>query len=461
MADEENDVKQINDKDENVMDDSSKAEVMVDKKDTKEAAPEVKSGEKEETDTKEEKIEEKSEDDEDGDDDEGEDEDEDEEKETLPPGLLEQPLEVEGKRQKRKVERLSATMMRSPTERPQIEIGEGRGTKLGDIPYVTHYLTVTKAADLKSLHKLLFMRAGTIHEIKKNIKKFSGTTEAKDSKEREKRLAVAQKMSLTELKTICLWLGLRQAGTKSELTERTISFLEKPEDQGMEIKKKRSKSKPAKAKGTKRKRKTKKTDKEGKPKKKAKKSKDEESGKKEEEDEEDMSEGEEEEEEENEDTEGEKDADEDDSEDETPKKKKPKLEVKKKEKKTPKKTVKENGKKEKASPNKEKASSKKKSTPSKVKSPKKETKKKATPKEEELADSLSEDSDSEEEPLVKSVKPPSDDEIKKVVKGILDGADLETVTMKTVVKQVYAKYPKFDLSERKDFIKSTVREVIS
>ena len=29
-----------------------------------------------------------------------------------------------------------------------------------------------------------------------------------------------------------------------------------------------------------------------------------------------------------------------------------------------------------------------------------------------------------------------DDEIKKVVKGILDGADLETVTMKTVVKQV-------------------------
>ena len=66
------------------MDDSSKAEVMVDKKDTKEAAPEVKSGEKEETDTKEEKIEEKSEDDEDGDDDEGEDEDEDEEKETLP-----------------------------------------------------------------------------------------------------------------------------------------------------------------------------------------------------------------------------------------------------------------------------------------------------------------------------------------------------------------------------------------
>ena len=44
-------------------------------------------------------------------------------------------MEVEGKRQKRKVERLSATMMRSPTERPQIEIGEGRGTKLGDIPY--------------------------------------------------------------------------------------------------------------------------------------------------------------------------------------------------------------------------------------------------------------------------------------------------------------------------------------
>jgi len=56
---------------------------------------------------------------------------------------------------------------------------------------------------------------------------------------------------------------------------------------------------------------------------------------------------------------------------------------------------------------------------------------------------------------------PDDDEIRDVVENILDGADLEAVTMKAVVKKVYAKYPKFDLSDRKDFIKDTVRQIIS
>ncbi|RUS70543.1 hypothetical protein EGW08_021696 [Elysia chlorotica] len=458
MADEENDVKQINDKvlcvhDENVVDDLSKAEVTENKKDTKEDVTEVKSDEKKETDTKEEKVEKKIEDEQDNDGEEDEEED-DEESETLPPGLLEQPLEVEGKRQKRKVERLSATMIRSPPEKPQMEIEEGKGTKLGDIPYVTHHINITKASDLRNLHKLLFLRACSMHDTKKNIRKFSGITEAKDSKEREKRMTIANKMSLMELKNTCFWFGVRHIGTKTELIDRIMSFLEKPEDQGAEIKKRRTRTKSAKPKGTKRKRKTKNTTKEDKPKKKAKKSKGAESEKKEEDDdEENMSE--EEEEEEIEESEEEDDNDEDYSEEEAPKKKKPKLEVKKKEKKTPKKNAKENGKKEKASP-------KKKSTPSKAKSPKKETNKKAPPKkEEELADSLSSDSDSEDEPLIATPKPPSNDEIKKLVKSILDGADLETVTMKTVVKQVYAKYPKFDLSDRKDFIKSTVREVIS
>ena len=55
--------------------------------------------------------------------------------------------------------------------------------------------------------------------------------------------------------------------------------------------------------------------------------------------------------------------------------------------------------------------------------------------------------------------PLQNSEIKTFIKKILDGADLEEVTMKTVVRQVYDKYPKHDLSDRKDFIKSTVREV--
>ncbi|KAJ4428965.1 hypothetical protein ANN_25961, partial [Periplaneta americana] len=50
-----------------------------------------------------------------------------------------------------------------------------------------------------------------------------------------------------------------------------------------------------------------------------------------------------------------------------------------------------------------------------------------------------------------------DDEIKTYVKEILEGANLEEITMKTVCKQVYAHYPEFDLAHKKDFIKSTVK----
>lgn len=52
-----------------------------------------------------------------------------------------------------------------------------------------------------------------------------------------------------------------------------------------------------------------------------------------------------------------------------------------------------------------------------------------------------------------------DDEIKKIVKEILDKANLEEITMKTVCRHVYSKYPDFDLSHKKEFIKTTVKSV--
>lgn len=52
-----------------------------------------------------------------------------------------------------------------------------------------------------------------------------------------------------------------------------------------------------------------------------------------------------------------------------------------------------------------------------------------------------------------------DEEIKKYVKQILEGANLEQITMKTVCKQVYSHYPDFDLAHKKDFIKATVKSV--
>ncbi|KAI5638375.1 hypothetical protein NE865_09009 [Phthorimaea operculella] len=59
----------------------------------------------------------------------------------------------------------------------------------------------------------------------------------------------------------------------------------------------------------------------------------------------------------------------------------------------------------------------------------------------------------------KAKRPPTDEEIKKYVKQILEGANLEQITMKTVCKQVYSHYPDFDLAHKKDFIKATVKSV--
>lgn len=58
---------------------------------------------------------------------------------------------------------------------------------------VEHQINIAKPADLKPLHRVLFLRAGANAEIKKNIKQFSGFTHSKDSKEHEKRVASLNK----------------------------------------------------------------------------------------------------------------------------------------------------------------------------------------------------------------------------------------------------------------------------
>jgi len=56
---------------------------------------------------------------------------------------------------------------------------------------------------------------------------------------------------------------------------------------------------------------------------------------------------------------------------------------------------------------------------------------------------------------------PTDEELVQAVEGILKGADLDKVTMKIVCRSIYDKYPGVDLTGKKDFIKSTVKKIIS
>jgi len=50
-------------------------------------------------------------------------------------------------------------------------------------------------------------------------------------------------------------------------------------------------------------------------------------------------------------------------------------------------------------------------------------------------------------------------QIYAAVEKILKGANLEEITMRNVCLQVYKLYPEFDLSERKPFIKESVKKV--
>ena len=75
----------------------------------------------------------------------------------------------------------------------------------------------------------------------------------------------------------------------------------------------------------------------------------------------------------------------------------------------------------------------------------------------------SDESDSDDKPLAEMKKPqfPSDEELAEKVRLILDGADLDKITMKIVCRTIYDQYPEQDLTGKKDFIKATVKKIIS
>ncbi|XP_064626559.1 protein DEK-like [Lineus longissimus] len=358
-----------------------------------------------------------------------------------PLGLLERPVEVSGKRERKKTERLSMSGTFTPTDK-KLEVPEGSGMKLGDIPRVEHFISKTSSDDCKILHRTIYGRPGTVSMVKRNLRKFCGFTFSEDSPEFNKKKSNLAKLQVTELKRVAGILDQERTGSREEIAERCMQFLLNPKDSGKPIPQKKTRTKGGARKGRKRKRKSKKGEGEG----------DDEDDDDEDDDEDadndddvsgDSNKAESGEDEEEENSEGLSDGD-DDSDVEKPKKKKPRLESPKKKKPTKTATAK---------PKKEKKEKKDK--------PKKE-KKKPAPKKKKAASSGDESSD-EDEPLSKKSKkgPPSNDEIRDLVKSILEGANLEEVTMKTVCKQVYLKFPDYDLTDRKDFIKSTVKQLIS
>ncbi|XP_037377171.1 protein DEK-like, partial [Talpa occidentalis] len=166
---------------------------------------------------------EESEDDDKDDDEEEEEDDEEEQKEKS--------LIVEGKREKKKVERL--TMQVSSLQREPFTIAQGKGQKLCEIERIHFFLSKKrKKTEIRNLHKLLYNRQGTVSSLKKNVGQFSGFPFEKGSIQYKKKEEMLKKFRNAMLKSICEVLDLERSGVNSELVKRILNFLMHPKPSG-------------------------------------------------------------------------------------------------------------------------------------------------------------------------------------------------------------------------------------
>ncbi|XP_026476883.1 LOW QUALITY PROTEIN: protein DEK [Ctenocephalides felis] len=417
-----------------------------------------------------------------------------------------------GTRERKQVQRYSDDV--SDTK----EKSEEFGVSLGDIVSIDNNLGRAKPDDLKALHKLLFKNPGKSNMIKRNIRKFNGFDFSEDSEQYTSKLETLNKMDIKQIKTFCDILDIEKKGTKEELANNICEFLMKPKDNNIiqestedtpSGRPKRSAAIKASAKGfsdsddsdergqrTARgkgqrsslrdetssesdynpsgsegsdagpKRAVKGRGRGRPPKTQARKSQDYGS---------DASELSEESEEVDSDAPPKKRGRAAKS-TKTVAKKSPRAAAKKKVESEGSESEEDSADDSDEPKGKRGRPSGKKVSPASNRGRKpaaSPAKSRGVPKEQllirNIKDGSSEESDqedpseSEDEPLSKKGKsqPPTDEELKGLVKEILDGANLEEITMKTVCKQVYAKYPQFDLAHKKEFIKTTVKSLIS
>ncbi|KAJ8402785.1 hypothetical protein AAFF_G00364570 [Aldrovandia affinis] len=340
---------------------------------------------------------------------------------------------IEGKRQKKTVQRLDFSVVK-PKERMKIE--QGRGDKLGEIVRVAYFITKMKVEDLKPLHKIIFDRPGAVASVKKNIRQFSGFLFEADSQPYTKKRERMKKFTNAVLKNMCYVLDLEKSGTHDAKVDRILTFLLDPKTSGRTLPKKKRRTKDSKRKAQRSNKKNFQED-----------SKSRAIVTDSSTDDDDL------------DVQADKNRmeksapaprsretiseDEDDSSDDNVIDKNTDEEVKRA---------------------KVKKTAPKKPAPAKpaAKTKKADSSSGHRKKANNTSRVLDLDDSSDDEPLIKMVKKPlTDEQLKDTVKCLLKGANLEEVTMKQICKQVFDKYPDHDLSSRKDYIKQTVKQLLS
>lgn len=390
---------------------------------------------------------------------------------------------IEGKRVKKTVERLD---IQAPKKADKLSIGEGSGEKLGDIPRIGFQLNKMKPDVLVPLHSLLFDRRGKLSMVKKNIRLFNGFSFDADSEQFTKKRDKLQKNTKSKLLVMCGVLDLEKKGSHSDLVEKIMAFLMSPQSSGKRLpmpkKKKRSKKNLSGEDGKSKKKPSKKRSSSSSKQKPSstsspKKSKAivmDSSSDEDEDEEEEKAESEEagagseagsgEESGGQSGDEPQSEVPSDEEEEESPKPKargKAKKTPPAKKQKTPsKKPAKKRSRKEVTDS--ESESSQEEEPKKKKSKPAAKTKKADSSSNSKTNNTTVDDSSDEDEPLSKMVKKsPSDEQLKETVKRLLKEADLEELTMKQICQKVFDAYSEHDLSSKKDFIKQTVKSLIT
>ncbi|KAL3135074.1 hypothetical protein ABBQ32_008019 [Trebouxia sp. C0010 RCD-2024] len=120
------------------------------------------------------------------------------------------------------------------TETEKLEIREGKGTKLGEIPNVAFHLSkVTGRHELlEDLHQILYGRKGKLTTRKKDIQAFSGFTFADDQEEaeREKAKGLLSRFKNDHMTKLLDLLDIPRSELKDKdaRIQRVLEFLEAP-----------------------------------------------------------------------------------------------------------------------------------------------------------------------------------------------------------------------------------------
>ncbi|CAJ0596388.1 unnamed protein product [Cylicocyclus nassatus] len=338
-----------------------------------------------------------------------EEEQEDEEHEKKK-GLFDLPLEVEGKRERHKVERISIgtpTVKKTPTEMKM-----GNGVPLGEIAYIEDQLRKHSADDLQYIHRLIYGHVGKASVLRRDIRKFTGFAFEENSPEFKQKVAFLQKLTMDKLRMIKNVLGVHSGGgTKDAMVTTIMVFIMKPVDHERKVPGKKRKSTAKTPKSTK----------------KAKTSKTSDEVVDDEDDEEDEVETKEEEE-----------------------KKKKGAEKEKKTPKTPK------------TPSTAKAPRKKKE-PTKDASKESDADTEAVKKTSRKPSKIASDDDTSSNTSEEAAQEnnPSEKELETVIEELLATFDLAQVSMKQMCQAVIERFPGTNISTRIDFLKSKIKQCLA